>query len=233
MCAMWRMATRRKATLHDSVKEPDQRVSVAGLTVRVVVSSAPRGGQAQLMGNATLERLTRVHWIVPLVLFGPLVGVLLWRQVVHGQTHGLVAAFAGGLCLWTVTEYGIHRFVFHLTPRRRAGVVAVYLVHGVHHAYPGDVGRVVMPPIVSVPLACAFYLLFVGSLGVSMGEGLYAGFLAGYVGYDTMHASFHAAGMRVRWLARLRRNHVLHHFQCPDRRFGVSTTFWDHVFRSR
>jgi sterol desaturase/sphingolipid hydroxylase (fatty acid hydroxylase superfamily) len=233
MCADERTDHSLESELHDSVKDPEQCVTVVCPTVRVKESSGPAKGQAPLMGNAALERLTRVHRAVPLLLFGPVIGVLLWRQVVHDQIYALAVALMGGLALWTVSEYAIHRFVFHFTPRRRAGMVAAYLVHGVHHAYPRDVGRVVMPPIMSVPLACLFYLLFVGSLGVSIGEGLYAGFLAGYVGYDTMHGAFHATGTRPRWLAQLRRNHMLNHFQCPDRRFGVSTTFWAHVFRSR
>jgi sterol desaturase/sphingolipid hydroxylase (fatty acid hydroxylase superfamily) len=204
------------------------------LGIRVMDWSVPSEGKAQLMNAAWLEPLTRVHPLVPLVLFAPVVVALLWRQTAQGQPYGLLTALVtAGLLLWTVTEYGIHRFLFHLRPRRRAGIVLAYLVHGVHHAYPGDRGRLVMPPIVTVPLAGLFYLLFTGAAGVSIGEGLFAGFVAGYVGYDTAHYAIHARGGRTPWLAALRRNHMMHHFQYPDRRFGVSSTFWDHIFRTR
>ena len=90
-----------------------------------------------------------------------------------------------------------------------------------------------MPPVVTVPLAVAFYALFVAAAGQPLGEALYAGFLAGYVGYDTLHYVVHIRPARARWLAVLQRNHMRHHFERHDRRFGVSTTLWDHVFRTR
>ena len=61
--------------------------------------------------------------------------------------------FGAGVMLWTLMEYLMHRFVFHLTPRGRFGVLFAYLIHGVHHAFPEDRRRWLMPPIISVPVA--------------------------------------------------------------------------------
>jgi sterol desaturase/sphingolipid hydroxylase (fatty acid hydroxylase superfamily) len=194
--------------------------------------SAPATGEAKLVDSVWLERLTRTHPITPLAVFSPVLALLLWRQIDRDQPGWALLAFAmAGVVLWTVTEYALHRFVFHWTPRRGLGIALTYLLHGVHHAYPTDRGRLVMPPAVSLPLAVAFYALFVGAAGVRVGEGLYTGFLAGYVAYDTLHYVVHAS--RRPWLAALQRNHMSHHFRVPDRRFGVSTTVWDHVFGTR
>ena len=209
--------------------------------IRVADWPPPKAGEAQLLDNVRLEPLTRVHPAAPSVLFLPVVVALLWRSgfgdAPQGRTWAAMPAVCvavlAGLVLWTLTEYAIHREIFHLRPRGRVTGAAAYLVHGVHHAYPTDRGRLVMPPVVTVPLAVAFYALFVGATGRPLGEGLFAGFLIGYVGYDTIHYVVHTRPVRARWLAALQQNHMRHHFERHDRRFGVSTTFWDHVFRTR
>lgn len=168
------------------------------------------------------------------MLFLPVVVALLWRLAFHHAPHGgMPLGVLAGFVLWTLTEYAIHRGLFHLRPRGRVGRTLAYLVHGVHHAYPSDRGRLVMPPIVSVPLAIGFFVLFVAVAGRPLGEALFAGFVAGYVGYDTLHYFVHTRPARWRWLVALQRNHMRHHFERHDRRFGVSTTLWDHVFRTR
>ena len=195
----------------------------------------PRAGQARLLASPRLEVLTRTHPVLPAALFLPVVGGLLWGVgVLHPLWDGeLPAAVLAGLCLWTLTEYVLHRGLFHLRPRRRVGITLAYLIHGVHHAYPTDRRRLVMPPIVTVPLSVLIYLLFIAVLGAPLGPAIYAGFLTGYVAYDTLHYVLHARRVRVGWLAALQRNHMRHHFEKRDRRFGVSTTVWDHVFRTR
>jgi sterol desaturase/sphingolipid hydroxylase (fatty acid hydroxylase superfamily) len=204
------------------------------LGIRVMDWPPPNPGEARLLSNPRLERLTRVHPAAPSMLFLPVVVAVLWRSAIHGASlGGIMLAMPGGLALWTLTEYAIHRGIFHLRPRGRIGLALAYLIHGVHHAYPTDRGRLVMPPIVSGPLALAFYALFVAAAGPALGGALYAGFLAGYVAYDTIHYLVHTRPARARWFAALQRNHMRHHFEPYDHRFGVSSTLWDHVFRTR
>ena len=62
-----------------------------------------------------------------------------------------VAVFVGGYGLWTLTEYWIHRSVFHLEPKSRLGGRLHWIFHGVHHDHPNDPRRLVMPPIVTGP----------------------------------------------------------------------------------
>lgn len=204
------------------------------LEIRVADWPPANAGKARLLNNPHLERLTRVHPAVPSVLFLPVIMAMLWRFASDdAPLGGMLIAVLAGLVSWTLTEYTIHRGLFHLRPRHRVGRAFAYLVHGVHHAYPSDPGRLVMPPMVSVPLAVVFYALFVAAAGQPLGEALYAGFVAGYVAYDTIHYVVHTQPARARWLTALQRNHMRHHFDRHDRRFGVSTTLWDHVFRTR
>ena len=65
-----------------------------------------------------------------------------------------------GLFIWTITEYLLHRFIFHLELKSKIGARIHFIFHGVHHDYPSDSRRLVMPPSVSIPLATLFYFLF-------------------------------------------------------------------------
>ena len=72
----------------------------------------------------------------------------------------VVGFFLLGMLLWTLTEYLIHRYIFHYEPKTRVGKRLHYIIHGVHHDYPNDARRLVMPPSISVPLAFLFYGMF-------------------------------------------------------------------------
>ena len=87
-----------------------------------------------------------------------------------------------------------------------------------------------MPPSVSVPLALAFYGLFLLVLGGAYAPGFAAGFLAGYLGYDMLHYHVHHHVPKTRLGKRLREQHMRHHFQDDTRGFGVSAPWWDLVF---
>jgi sterol desaturase/sphingolipid hydroxylase (fatty acid hydroxylase superfamily) len=105
-----------------------------------------------------------------------------------------------------------------------------WIIHGVHHDHPNDPRRLVMPPIVSVPLAVCFAALFYGVAGLPNGWGVGAGFFAGYLFYDMLHYSLHHARPRSRLGRYLHQAHMRHHFQDDKTGFGVSVPWWDVVF---
>src|SRR5215217_2680295 len=181
-----------------------------------------------------LDWLSRVHPAVPLVIFIPAIALLFAFGVGgHGplEVAGLLAA---GYLFWTLSEYWIHRLVFHFEPERGLGARLHWIIHGVHHDHPNDPLRLVMPPSVSVPLAAAFYGLFVLVLGDARALPFAAGFWGGYLGYDMLHYYVHhlPGGRKPRaWLPRmLHELHMRHHFQDHDAGYGVSAPFWDHLF---
>ena len=55
--------------------------------------------------------------------------------------------------MWTLSEYWLHRVVFHFEPEQGLGAQLHWMIHGVHHDHPNDPMRLVMPPSASVPLA--------------------------------------------------------------------------------
>ncbi len=187
----------------------------------------------RLFQNDFLEKLSRVHPSVPLILYLPLVAFLLYRSANNPQIGAaeIVGLFALGVLFWTFMEYVIHRFAFHYEFKSEMGKRIHFLIHGIHHDYPRDSKRLVMPPSVSIPLAILFYGLFRWALGVTVGEPSFAGFVFGYVCYDSIHYVLHHWSMRGSRLGLwLQQHHNLHHYQDPDRGYGVSTPLWDYVF---
>jgi dihydroceramide fatty acyl 2-hydroxylase len=143
---------------------------------------------------------------------------------------GALALFAAGFVSWTLTEYWLHRLVFHFPARGSVGKRIHFLIHGVHHEWVRDKYRLVMPPAVSLTLYLAFALLFHAIMGPRWMWPFHAGFVAGYLVYDMTHYATHHLRPRSRWGRLLRRQHFLHHFNDETRCYGVSSPVWDWVF---
>ena len=180
-----------------------------------------------------IEFFSHVHPATPLVLYAPVIVYMLY--LAFGQSRLSILTVAGlfliGALIWTLLEYIIHRYAFHYEPRTRLGKQLHFIMHGVHHDYPNDAKRLVMPPAVSIPLAVAFYALFFGTLG-RFAPAVSAGFGFGYVCYDTIHYAIHHFPMKRgiwRWL---KQYHLRHHYNDDEAGFGVSSPLWDYVFKT-
>jgi sterol desaturase/sphingolipid hydroxylase (fatty acid hydroxylase superfamily) len=193
-----------------------------------------RGPRVRLFESDLLERLSRVHPLTPLLLWTPIIAWLLWRSVTTHRValDALIALGAAGLFVWTLTEYVVHRWVFHLHPRSAVARRLVFVVHGVHHAAPDDPERLLMPPAPAALTCGLLYAGFWALLGRPWVDPFFAFFLVGFLAYDYLHLAAHVGRPRTRIGRFLRRWHLLHHFATPDARWGVSSPLWDHVFRS-
>ena len=180
-----------------------------------------------------VEFFSRVHPATPLVLYLPLTIASLYLALSYGRLSILSIAefFALGLIVWTLLEYIIHRYAFHYEPTTRIGKQFHFIVHGVHHDYPNDAKRLVMPPAVSVPLAVLFYVLFFLLFGNSA-PAIWAGFAGGYVCYDSIHYAIHHFPMKSSLLNRLKQHHLRHHYHDDHSGYGVSSPLWDYIFRT-
>ena len=177
-----------------------------------------------------IDRLSRVHPAVPVILFVPAIAGLFVYAALHMANDRVVVLALCGYVVWTLTEYWMHRIVFHFEPDEGVGARLHWIIHGVHHDHPNDPMRLVMPPSVSVPLAALFYGAFFLVLGSPSAPALGSGFLAGYLLYDMTHYHVHHHKPRTRIGRRLRESHMRHHFQDDTRGFGVSAPYWDRVF---
>ncbi len=185
----------------------------------------------RLFRNPVLESLSHIHPATPLVVYVPVMIYFGVQAVAELGWLPALGAAAGGLLLWTFVEYWFHRCLFHYEPKSRWAQNLHFLMHGVHHAYPQDSTRLVMPLPVSVPLAILFFLLF-RFLFPGYHTAIFVGFALGYVLYDSMHFAIHHFPMRNRLARSLKRHHLRHHFTDEHTGYGVSSPLWDHVFRT-
>lgn len=188
----------------------------------------------RMFENAFLERLTRIHYSVPLFLFIPVIVYSLYRAlwIDHINDLSLAGYILLGLFVWTLTEYVMHRFVFHWMPPGKFGDRMHFVFHGVHHDYPSDSKRLVMVPTISIPLATLFFFLFKLILGLVNVFPFFIGFLSGYLFYDMVHYAIHHYNFKSKFWLDLKHHHMLHHYKDMDNGYGVSSKFWDLIFRT-
>ena len=178
-----------------------------------------------------MEFFSKVHYSVPLIIYIPVVSYYLYKSAISPVLNWwmIVGMYIGGIAMWTVVEYVLHRFIFHFEPSSDFGKKIHFLFHGVHHDYPNDSKRLVMPPAISIPLAFFFYFGFGLILPGDFLFPFFAGLVSGYLVYDMLHYAIHHAHFSGHWWNSIKAHHLKHHFKDPHSGFGVSTTFWDVV----
>ncbi|MDB5136498.1 MAG: fatty acid hydroxylase [Mucilaginibacter sp.] len=182
-----------------------------------------------------LESLSKVHFLVPVFIFMPVILFCIYRALVQVNIpiFTFFELFILGVFIWTFVEYIMHRFVFHYAPPNKPWAQRMHFIfHGVHHDYPSDAKRLVLPPSVSIPLAAIFYFLFNTILPANYIFGFFPGFILGYLFYDISHYAIHHFNFKGSIWKKIKQHHMLHHYQDPDKGYGVSSPLWDKIFRS-
>jgi len=181
-----------------------------------------------------LEALSKVHFTVPLFIYIPVVLYFSYKAFAGNiSLLSFIIYFIAGLTVWTITEYILHRFVFHFELRSNWGRRLHFIFHGVHHDYPKDAKRLVMPPSVSIPLAIGFYFLFLQILqDKTYLYAFFPGFIFGYLVYDMLHYAMHHYNFKSTVMKRIKQHHMLHHYDDSTKGYGVSSALWDIIFKS-
>ena len=183
----------------------------------------------RLFQNDLLERFTLISPIAFAVTWAVFLVIAIrasWGVASFLPSLALVAA---GLLIWSLFEYAMHRFIFHLKLRSRFGQWLIFLTHGNHHVVPNDGMRNIMPPIVSVTISCGVWALLYAAFGPA-GSVIFVGFGIGYVVYDGVHYACHQFPMKAPVLRQLRKHHIRHHYAKQEGNFAITAIFWDRVF---
>lgn len=218
--------------MNESMNPGGASVPHEGTGARVGARKAKPAETCRMFESDFFEWFSRIHPITPFVAWLPVVAVVLYRSVSRHDLGvlGVAGVFALGVLAWTLSEYVLHRYVFHWQKDTPRGRRIHFLLHGVHHDYPNDGDRLVMPLGFSVPLSVIFYSLFYFTMGLRFGEPFFAGFVIGYLMYDGTHYAIHHFKQRTRLGKWVKRHHMLHHHLDHDGGFGVSSPLWDLVF---
>ncbi|KAK4101883.1 Inositolphosphorylceramide-B hydroxylase [Parathielavia hyrcaniae] len=192
------------------------------------------GASAPLFGNF-LEPLTKTPWwVIPVVWLPPVAYGLSLASEGFANPMEVVFCFLSGLFLWTLIEYFMHRFLFHLDewlPDNRVGITLHFTLHGIHHYLPMDRYRLVMPPTLFLALATPFWKLAhaIFFFNWHMGTAVYCGGVFGYICYDLTHYFLHHQNLPL-WWKQLKKYHLEHHFLDYENGFGVTSPLWDKIF---
>src|SRR5262245_41936361 len=152
------------------------------------------------------------------------------------QARELVWLFPAGLFAWTLLEYGLHRFVFHIDFEFRNRKTAEFIngSHLYHHAAPRDPDKLLVRPgyglTVSAILFGSAYLI---SRSFFTASGIMAGIWAGFLYYEAVHYRVHLTTTPSGFIARQRRAPFYHHLTNKEKCFGVTSPLWDYVFRTQ
>jgi sterol desaturase/sphingolipid hydroxylase (fatty acid hydroxylase superfamily) len=203
----------------DEVKAPESRLN--------------RPQSIRLFENPVLEFASRAHPVTPLIWFLPFLVWGAFHSVGGLGVRSSAGLFLAGWVGFSFFEYVLHRFAFHgllRGARSHRRQVWGFLVHGYHHHFPNDPMRLVMPPLISWPVAFVFVVGYEFCLGPERAIPAISGTLGGYLALFLVHYYVHHARPASgpgRWL---RRYHLRHHHQDAESRYGVTSPVWDVVF---
>jgi 4-hydroxysphinganine ceramide fatty acyl 2-hydroxylase len=190
-------------------------------------------GTVKLFSNKILERLSRTNFLFPVIVYTFL--SVFFLVLASFDTHIYFPRawwlFPAGWILFTLVEYLIHRFLFHFHATTEKELDLQYKIHGVHHEFPRDKDRLVMPPVVSIILTVGFYFLFKWLMQEN-GKLFFSGFIGGYAAYLIIHYAVHVLKPPKNFLRFLWKHHSLHHYDSVHSAFSVSMPLWDYLFNT-
>lgn len=191
-------------------------------------------GQGRVFQNPILESFTKSSPLESTLSSLTIAGVCIWMGKALGAGFSfwnIFWYFSAGLVFWTLAEYMLHRYVFHITDENfKGGDRFSYIIHGIHHEYPNDAQRTLMPFLPKLLFSAFFFGLFLLILGKA-GAFFASGFTMGYYFYSITHYAIHRV-KAPQWLKPLWEHHHRHHHLNEDKAFGVSSTLWDRVFNT-
>lgn len=200
-------------------------------------AGAWRGGRINDLGQMDLRQLVRAYVTYPtMILYAVLIAAALvasvWLGAVDKPLRSL-ATIALTVVVYPVIEYLLHRYILHARWLYKSPLTAPLWkrIHFDHHQDPQRLDVLFGAPSNTVPTVAAFSL----PLGYLVG-GWSSAFLAfaigasGYALFEFCHCVQHLNYMpKNRWLARIKKHHMAHHFHNEAGNYGLTSTVVDRL----
>jgi sterol desaturase/sphingolipid hydroxylase (fatty acid hydroxylase superfamily) len=184
----------------------------------------------RIFKNNLLEKLTKSSPRLTALFYSALLAGFFYLSYLNTslnlwQTLGI---FLSGVLLWTLIEYILHRYIFHIDDYFPVLKRLHYIFHGVHHENPRDHERLFMPPVPGAMVALFLFGVFFLVMSY-YAFALMAGISTGYLLYSYIHYMVHTRPSKL-WFHKLWIHHLKHHHKFPDKAYGVSSPLWDIIF---
>ena len=153
----------------------------------------------------------------------------IWLGFIRAYSPALsyVASVFLGWFIWTFFEYIMHRFWMHGQHHKKTSDSDPFNHHH-HHTHPTEI-------MVTTKQRWTGIMLVITLLALSTVLGdwftILTGFVIGFVAFINMHWVLHQVWAN-RLVPKLQEQHIHHHLKYPDHAFGVTTRFWDRMFRT-
>lgn len=150
-----------------------------------------------MFDNQYLEPLSKCPWQLPIIFWS--LYIYSWVPDLGDIKFLHVATIIAGINCFFFVEYVLHRFLFHgengwmqIVPANNYFFLLHFILHGIHHAFPQDKHRLVLPPILGyfyyvvmfkVPFECMIPSHLLPSWMI--------GFAIGYLMYELTHYFIH------------------------------------------
>lgn len=157
-----------------------------------------------------------------IVMTSPLLWIATEIRNIPFLFHSILL-FSGWLS-WTYTEYFFHRFIMHEADGSKG--LGKLLNHSHHHKDPSDI-RVTAPHRVS--MIAISIVLIVLSIKLDNYFTFFCGYFFGFTAFCLMHVVLHHAWSK-KVFPQLHQFHIHHHCKHTDKCFGVTISWWDHLY---
>ena len=170
-----------------------------------------------------LQTETLLTVLLFLLLLIPMLMIDLKIKKIEPWLACFLMLFSGWLT-WTFIEYFNHRFRMHGTgdPSKVIG----YQRHILHHHHPTEIK---ITGAQRLFLFLGNILLIILCIIFKNWIIFFTGFYSGFVIYTLMHWFLHRK-VSEKLFPEVHEFHIHHHCKHPDKCFGVTVTWWDHMF---
>jgi sterol desaturase/sphingolipid hydroxylase (fatty acid hydroxylase superfamily) len=148
----------------------------------------------------------------------------------------VAGSIVGTLLAYPFVEYVVHRFILHGRYLYRSPWTAALWkrIHYDHHQDPNDLHVLFGAASTTLPTIVVATFPIGMSLGGWVGASLsFATGLACFMVYELCHCMQHLrVNPKIKFLRRIKRHHLLHHFHNEQGNFGITSLFCDRLFGS-
>ncbi|XP_019711179.1 dihydroceramide fatty acyl 2-hydroxylase FAH1 isoform X2 [Elaeis guineensis] len=193
----------------------------------IVTKEGPR-----FFANDFLEMFTRTKWWVIPVVWIPVVCWLMSMSICMGHTVPQVAQMVvGGILLWTLIEYTLHRFLFHMKLQATGQIpYIIFFMDAIISTRWMDYAlfshQLQQLFLVWAPIWSLIRLLTTPTTAPA----IFGGGLLGYVMYDCTHYYLHHGQPSKDTARNMKKYHLNHHYRIQNKGFGITSSLWDVVF---